>query len=137
MTVQEIIAIVLASTGLIFMMISTFGIIKLPDFYTRLHAAGIGDTLGAMLIFAAMIVMTGFKLISLKILILILVIMLTNPMGTNMIIITAIKKHHYLEDEMIPEPKSVNNSENDSEINSEINTENKENNTKRIKEEAE
>jgi multicomponent Na+:H+ antiporter subunit G len=103
MTVQEIIAIVLASAGLIFMFISAFGIIRLPDFYTRLHAAGIGDTLGAMLIFAAMIVMTGFKLISLKILILILVIMLTNPMGTNMIILTAIKKNHYLEDEMIPE----------------------------------
>ena len=37
----------LLAAGSIFVIIGAFGLIRLPDFYTRLHAAGITDTLGA------------------------------------------------------------------------------------------
>ena len=40
----------LLAAGSIFVLIGAFGLIRLPDFYTRLHAAGITDTLGAELI---------------------------------------------------------------------------------------
>lgn len=95
MILAKIITIVLASTGLVFMGISFFGIYKFPDFFTRLHAQGVGDTLGALLILLAMIVATGFKLISIKIFLIFLVIMLTNPIGTNMIMIAAIHNRDY------------------------------------------
>ena len=95
MTTQEIIAIVLGGLGLLFMIISTIGIIKLPDFFTRLHAQGIGDTLGAMLILASMMVLVGLRLITWKIAIIFLVIMLTNPMATNLIICAAMRKKNY------------------------------------------
>lgn len=49
MTVLTIIAIVLVSLGLFFFTAGTIGILRLPDFYTRLHAAGKCDSLAAML----------------------------------------------------------------------------------------
>ena len=33
--------------GLFFMLVGTLGVLRLPDMYTRLHAAGMTDTLGA------------------------------------------------------------------------------------------
>ena len=97
MTVTNIIAIVLGSVGLLFMLISFFGVVSYPDFFTRLHAQGVGDTLGALLIFIAMIVATGFKLISVKIFLLFFVIMLTNPLGTNLIILAEMHSKDYQE----------------------------------------
>lgn len=95
MTVANIITIVLGSVGLLFMVVSFLGIVKFPDFFTRLHAQGIGDTLGALLILVAMMIATGLKLISIKIFLLFLIIMLTNPLGTNLMMIAAIHNRNY------------------------------------------
>ena len=93
----NILVIILASAGLIFMAISVLGLYKFPDFFTRLHAQGVGDTLGALLIILAMAVATGLHLISIKVFLLFLVIMLTNPLGTNLIMIAAIHRSDYHE----------------------------------------
>ena len=85
MTVAEIIAVILASLGLIFMLISFFGIVSFPDFYTRLHAQGVGDTLGMLLILAAMILCFGFKIISLKLVLIFIITLFTNPLGTSIL----------------------------------------------------
>lgn len=95
MIIAKLLTIVLASVGLMMMGVSFFGVYTFPDFFTRLHAQGVGDTLGALLILLAMIIATGFKLISFKIFLIFLVIMLTNPIGTNMIMIAAIHNKDY------------------------------------------
>lgn len=89
MTVQTIISMILAFAGMIFMLISLLGLAKYPDFFTRLHVQGVGDTLGALLIILAMMVQTGFSLFTLKLFLAFLLIMLTNPLGTNMMMIAA------------------------------------------------
>ena len=95
MTVQMIISIVLIAAGMIFMLASLTGIIRLPDFFTRLHAQGVGDTLGAFLILAGMMVWTGVCLLSVKILLIFIIILLTNPIGTNLMMIAAINREDY------------------------------------------
>jgi multicomponent Na+:H+ antiporter subunit G len=40
----------LICVGLLFFLGTTVGLIRFPDFYTRMHAAGKGDTLSSMLI---------------------------------------------------------------------------------------
>ena len=95
MTLTSIIAIVLGLAGLIFMIVSVYGLWTFPDFFTRLHAQGVGDTLGALLIILAMMIATGFKLLSLKIFLLFFIIMLTNPLGTNLIIMAEIHREDY------------------------------------------
>jgi multicomponent Na+:H+ antiporter subunit G len=40
--------------GLFFMVVGTVGILRMPDVYTRLHAAGMTDTMGAGLLLLGM-----------------------------------------------------------------------------------
>ena len=40
--------------GLFFMLVGTVGILRMPDVYTRLHAAGMTDTMGAGLLILGM-----------------------------------------------------------------------------------
>jgi len=45
--VLEVLAWVSIVAGLFFMLVGTLGVLRLPDVYTRLHAAGMTDTMGA------------------------------------------------------------------------------------------
>ena len=46
MGIREIIALVFLAAGLFFLIASAIGMLRLPDFYTRLHASGNSETLG-------------------------------------------------------------------------------------------
>jgi multicomponent Na+:H+ antiporter subunit G len=46
MTAIELIVIILASIGTFFMFVSAVGVVRLPDVYSRMHAAGKATTLG-------------------------------------------------------------------------------------------
>ena len=110
MTVQMIIAAILIIAGFLFMAASLAGIIRFPDFFTRLHAQGVGDTLGAFLILAGMAVSIGAELLSVKLVLIFIIIVLTNPIGTNLMIIAAINSEDYqgyaskMDGEPEPEP---------------------------------
>ena len=95
MTVQTIIAAAIIIAGFLFMLASLIGIIRLPDFFARLHAQGVGDTVGAFLIIAGMAVSIGAGLLSVKMLLIFAVIVLTNPLGTNLMMIAAINRVDY------------------------------------------
>ena len=48
--VSEVLSWIFIAAGSIFVLIGGLGLLRLPDFYTRIHAAGITDTMGAWLI---------------------------------------------------------------------------------------
>ena len=50
MNLVHILSIVMIVSGLLFFMAAVVGIHRFPDFYTRLHAAGKGDTLSTILV---------------------------------------------------------------------------------------
>lgn len=91
----SILTIIFASLGMFFMFASLFGLVIYPDFYSKLHVQGVGDTIGAFLIIFSMILQTGVCLLSLKIFLVFIIIMLTNPLGTNMIMIAAVNRDDY------------------------------------------
>lgn len=97
MTVLNIITIILCAAGILFMLFALTGIVRFPDFYTRLHAQGIGDTLGAFLIMLGMVLTIGLHLMSLKVLLIFIIIVLTNPLGTNLMMIAAVRRDDYQE----------------------------------------
>jgi monovalent cation/proton antiporter MnhG/PhaG subunit len=66
LSAREAAVIITGSLGLLFMLISLIGIIRLPDFFTRLHAQGVGDTLGALLLIISMMTAAGAGLMSVK-----------------------------------------------------------------------
>lgn len=85
MQIHEIIAALLILAGGGFMFVSALGVIRLPDFYTRLHASSIGETFGLVLAGLGMVIYYGVNLTSAKILLIIIALFLVNPIGTHLI----------------------------------------------------
>jgi len=71
--------------GLFFVLAGTFGVLRLPDFFTRLHAAGMTDTLGAELVLFGLIIQSGFTQMSLKLLLVGFFLLITSPTATHAI----------------------------------------------------
>lgn len=77
--------------GAFFLFIGSVGVIRLPDFFSRSHATSKSDTLGIMLIIAGMICYEGFSLNSLKLMIILIFIALTNPVASHALTRAAFK----------------------------------------------
>lgn len=73
-------------TGLFFFMVGTIGVLRFPNMYTRAHGAAKCDTLGAVLSLTALIIYNGFNLVSLKLLLIIVFVWITNPTATHIIV---------------------------------------------------
>lgn len=69
--------------GCIVIVVASLGVIRLPDFYTRTHAAGKVDTLGQMFIVLGLVTYSGFTLVSLKLLIILALIFMINPTASH------------------------------------------------------
>ncbi len=81
--IAQILAGVFLAAGAIFVLIGSFGLWRLPDFYTRLHAAGITDTLGLSLLLVGMMFLAGWTLVTVKLIFILLLILLTSPTATH------------------------------------------------------
>ena len=55
----EVLAGFLLGAGILFTIAGTIGLLRFPDFYTRLHAAGVTETLGMMAIVAGLMLHAG------------------------------------------------------------------------------
>lgn len=66
-------------TGGLFSVIGGIGLLRLPDFFTRLHAGGITDTLGAWLILLGLAFQAGWSLVALKLVLIFAFLLLTSP----------------------------------------------------------
>lgn len=74
-------ALVIAGSG--FILVGAIGLIRLPDVFTRMHAAGIIDSAGAGLLITGMLIQAGFSLVTLKLLILLVLFFFTSPTATH------------------------------------------------------
>lgn len=86
-----VITVASIAVGTFFVFAGTFGVIRLPDFYTRLHAGGMTDTLGAELILFGLIVQSGFSQMSLKLLMVAFFLFITSPTATHAVAHSAYK----------------------------------------------
>ena len=75
---------ILISTGLVFFLGTTIGLLRFPDFYTRMHAAGKGDTLSTVMILIGCICLVPMDLLlAIKILLIINFIFIGSPTATH------------------------------------------------------
>ncbi len=81
----KIIAVIFMLAGLFFFTTATIGLLRFPDFYSRLHATGKGDTLAVFLCFLGLSLYNGFNLTSLKILFIAVFMCLAQPTATHAI----------------------------------------------------
>jgi multicomponent Na+:H+ antiporter subunit G len=78
-------AVVLLVTGVFFLTAGTVGWVRLPDFYTRMHAIGKSDTLGALLSIMGVACLAGWSLLALKLLAIVLFWFVASPTATHAI----------------------------------------------------
>jgi len=71
------------SVGGIFCVIGALGLLRMPDFYTRMHAASVIDTLGAGLLLVGLLLQAGFTLVAAKLLMVGMLIFLASPTATH------------------------------------------------------
>ncbi|MDH3660961.1 MAG: monovalent cation/H(+) antiporter subunit G [Alphaproteobacteria bacterium] len=79
----DIITFFLLVGGAVSMLIGSYGLLKLPDLFSRMHAAGMVDTLGLGLIMVGLIVQAGFSLVSFKLFLIVVFVFYTGPAVTH------------------------------------------------------
>jgi len=80
--VLDILSWALIVAGSAFAIIGAVGLLRLPDVYARMHAAGITDTLGAGLILAGLAVQAGWTLVTVKLVLIYVFLLFTSPTST-------------------------------------------------------
>ena len=80
---------VLLLAGSAFTIAGGIGVLRLPDVYTRAHAASLTDTLGAGLILIGLMLQGGFTLVTVKLALILVFIAFTSPTATHALIHTA------------------------------------------------
>ncbi|MDE0885833.1 MAG: monovalent cation/H(+) antiporter subunit G [Myxococcota bacterium] len=66
-------------SGSVFCIIGAVGLLRMPNFWTRAHAAGMTDTMGAGLILLGLMLEAGLTLVTVKLLMVLVFLYLTGP----------------------------------------------------------
>lgn len=90
--IRIVLCIIFVVTGILFMLVGSIGIIRLPDFYSRTHAVSKSDTLGIIFVISGLVIYEGLSQSSMKLIFVILFITLSNPVGTHALARAALKK---------------------------------------------
>ncbi len=69
--------------GALFALTGGIGLLRLPDLFTRLHAAGMTDTLGAGLILLGLMLQAGLGLVTIKLMLILGFLLVTSPTSTH------------------------------------------------------
>ncbi len=75
----DILSWILLCLGGAFVLIGGIGALRLPNFYTRLHAASLTETMATILIFTGLIIQAGPSLAALKLVAIMVFLLLTAP----------------------------------------------------------
>lgn len=103
--VRTILAWVLIAGGGFFFIVSAIGINRMPDVFTRLHAASVGETFGAGMMLFGMMIVAGFSLVTVKLLLLLLFLWFMGPVATHAIARAALQAGQKPMLATPPEPK--------------------------------
>ena len=69
--------------GSFFLLTGALGMVRLPDVFTRMHAAGMTDTMGAGMIVVGLAVSNGADLITVRLLLILGFLWFTSPIATH------------------------------------------------------
>ena len=81
--VIDIASWVLLTLGGIFVFIGGLGALRMPDLYTRMHAAGVTDSIAPVLIIFGLVLQSGLSLITVKLIAILLFLLMTGPTASN------------------------------------------------------
>lgn len=80
---RDLVSALLLAGGSAFLLVGAVGVLRFPDFYTRLHPAGLTDTAGAGLILTGLMVESGFNLVTAKLVLVLVLVVFTSPVSCH------------------------------------------------------
>jgi multicomponent Na+:H+ antiporter subunit G len=86
----DILSWVMLSAGGAFVFIGGLGALRLPNLYTRMHAASLTDTMAAVLIIGGIMLQAGATLATIKLAAILLFLLITSPTASNALASAAI-----------------------------------------------
>ena len=78
-TVLDIMSWILLTAGGGFVLVGGIGALRMPNLYTRMHAASVTDTMGAVLVLSGIMLQAGLSLATIKIAAILLFLLFTSP----------------------------------------------------------
>ena len=79
----EVASWVLILLGSFFTLVGAFGLVRMPEVFTRMHAASVTDTLGVGFLILGMCLQAGLSLVTLKLVFLLALFFFTGPVVTH------------------------------------------------------
>ena len=76
---MTVLAIGLIVIGMFFLVVGSIGMLRLPHVFARAHALSLTDSLGAVFVLAGLAVYQGFTMNALKIMVVLVLVYLLNP----------------------------------------------------------
>ena len=83
--ILDVVSWVLLVAGALFCLTGGIGLLRLPEFFTRLHGAGITDTLGAALVLIGLMLQSSSPLVVVKLAMILAILWVTSPTSTHAI----------------------------------------------------
>ena len=80
---MSLIGIAFILVGLFFVLVAAIGVVRLPDVYTRSHAVGLTDSVGASFLLIGLALYQGFSPNLVKIVVVLVLLYLLNPVITH------------------------------------------------------
>ena len=77
--VIDILSWILLTAGGGFVLVGGIGALRMPNLYTRMHAASVTDTMGAALVLAGVMLQAGLSLATIKLAAILLFLLITSP----------------------------------------------------------
>ncbi|GGA73420.1 sodium:proton antiporter [Neiella marina] len=75
----DVLSWVLLTAGGFFVLVGGVGALRLPNFYTRMHAASVTDTMATFLILGGVMLQAGLSLATIKLIAILVFLLLTGP----------------------------------------------------------
>ncbi|MCX5520136.1 monovalent cation/H(+) antiporter subunit G [Kaistia defluvii] len=88
---RDILAGLFLSAGAFFLIAGAIGMNRMPDLFTRMHAASVGDTLGVSLMLIGMVFLAGFTLVTLKLVFLLAFLLFMGPVASHALAAAALQ----------------------------------------------
>jgi len=87
---MDILSWILLTTGGVFVFIGGLGALRMPNLYTRMHAASLTDTIAAALIIGGIMLQAGATLATIKLAAILMFLLITSPTASNALASAAI-----------------------------------------------
>ncbi len=102
----DVLSWLLLTSGGLAVLIGGIGALRMPDLYSRMHAASVTDSLGAILVIAGIMLQAGLTLASFKLGAILLFLLLTSPTSSYALASAALLAGNKPMDPIDPEPEA-------------------------------